>query len=70
MNLTVCPPCGPGSILSRDRVFQGIFPLANHILPTHPKPMWEKMVQIPLKDTTQPVDCEEEGEVQLWTDNG
>ena len=24
MNLTGCPPCGPGSI--RERVFQGIFP--------------------------------------------
>ena len=26
MNLTVCPPCGPGSIPGHGGVFQGIFP--------------------------------------------
>jgi len=30
MNLTVCTPCGPGSIPNRGGVFQGIFPNWSH----------------------------------------
>jgi len=37
------------------------FSLADHTLPTRPEPAWQKMVQSPLNDTTQPVDNEEEG---------
>jgi len=57
MNLTVCPPCSPGSIPSHGRIFQGIF----HTLPTRPEPAWQKMAQSPLNGTTQPVDSEKEG---------
>jgi len=46
------------------------FSLADHTLPTRPEPAWQKMAQSPLNDTTQPVDSEEEGRVQPWTDNG
>jgi len=31
-------------------------------LPTRSQPAWQKMAQSPLKDTTQPVDSEEEGQ--------
>jgi len=34
---------------------------ADNILPTRPEPVWQKMVQSPLNDTTQPVNIEEGG---------
>jgi len=37
------------------------FSLADRTLPTRPEPVWQKMAQSPLNDTTQPVDSEEEG---------
>jgi len=45
----------PATSISRD------FSLADRTLPTRPEPVWQKMAQSPLKDTTQPVDSEEEG---------
>ena len=47
----------PRRSISRD------FSLADRTLPTHPEPAWQNMAQSqsPLKDTTQPVDSEEEG---------
>jgi len=62
MYLTVCPLRGPGSIPCCDKVFQGIFPLADHILPTRPWPTWQKMAQSPFNDTIKPVDVEEKGQ--------
>jgi len=47
--------------------FKG-FSLTDRTLPTRPEPAWQKMAQSPLKDTTQPVDSEEEGRV-LGTDS-
>jgi len=38
------------------------FSLADHTLPTRPKPAWQKMAQSPLNDATQPVEIEEEGQ--------
>jgi len=35
--------------------------LTDRTLPTRPEPAWQKMAQSPLKDTTQPVESEEEG---------
>jgi len=46
------------------------FYLADHTLPAHPEPAWQKMAQSPLNDTTQPVDSEEESQVQPRTDDG
>jgi len=40
--------------------FKGFFP-ADRTLSTRPEPAWQKMAQSPLKNTTQPVDSEEEG---------
>jgi len=54
MNLTVCPPCGPGfnsqpwQSISRD------FSLTDHTLPTRPEPAWQKMVQSPLNRSMAP----------------
>jgi len=42
--------------------------LAEHTLPTRPEPAWQKMAQSPLNGTTQPVDSEEESQVQPWID--
>jgi len=60
MYLTVCPPCGPGSISGRGGIFRGISLLAGCTLPTRPEPAWQKMAQSPLNDTMQPVDTAEE----------
>jgi len=49
MYLIVCPFCGPGSIPGHGGVFQGIFSLADHTLPTHHEPAWQKMTQSPLQ---------------------
>jgi len=46
---------------SHGEVFQGIFFLADHTLPTRLEPVWQKMAQSPLNGTTQPVDINEEG---------
>jgi len=49
------------------------FFLADHILPTHPEPGWQKMAQFPLNGTTKPVENWKSGrkaEAQPWTDNG
>jgi len=43
------------------------FALADHTLPTRPKPAWQQMAQSPLKGTAQPVDSEEGG-LPLITD--
>jgi len=48
MYLTVCPPRSPGSISSHGGVFQGVFFLADHTLPTRTEPTWQKMAQFPL----------------------
>jgi len=34
--------------------------LADHILKTHPNPMWQKLDQYPLNDSTKPLEIEEE----------
>jgi len=44
--------------------------MIDHTLPTRPEPTRQKMAQSPLNDTTQPVEIEEEAEVQSWTNNG
>ena len=54
VNLTYCPVCGTGSIPSHDGIFQRIFSRAYRTLPTRPEPVWQKMAQSPLNDTTQP----------------
>jgi len=41
--------------------FKGFF-LADHTMPTCSDPVWQKMAQSPLNDTTQPVDINEEGQ--------
>jgi len=46
----------PQQGISRD------FSLADHTLPTHSEPVWQKMAQSPLNETTQSVDIEEEGQ--------
>jgi len=61
MYLTVCPFGCPGSIPSSGDIFQKIFSLADHTLPTHPEPAWQKMAQSPLNSTTHSVDIKEEG---------
>jgi len=60
--LTVCRLSGPGSIPIRGGYFNQSFFLADHTLPTHSEPVWQKMAQSPLNGTTKPVDIEEEGQ--------
>jgi len=50
---------GPGSIPGCLRNISSDFSLTDHVLQTRPEPPWQKMAQIPLNGTTQPVNIEE-----------
>jgi len=48
ISLTVCSPCGTGSIPVHGGDFQGILTLADHTRPSRPEPAWQKISQSPL----------------------
>jgi len=52
----------PGFSSQPQRSISRDFSQADHTLPTHPEPVWQKMAQSALNDATQPVDSEEEGQ--------
>jgi len=59
--ISVCPPCGLGSIPGHGGgCIKDLF-LTDHILPARTDPARQKMAQSPLNCTTKPVEIEEGG---------
>jgi len=67
MYLTVCPPCGPGSILSRGGVFQGIFSWLITLCQPVLSQRGRKLLNLPPTTPHNLRTMRRKAEVQPWT---